>query len=56
MEPKKRVEKLPYRLLITQISVIFRCVSNLCNRSLIDVIRDLWTLSEIPEKYFDNEQ
>ena len=26
---------------------IYQCISNLCNRSLIDIIRDFWTYSEI---------
>jgi hypothetical protein len=40
---------------ITQIFLIFQCISYLCNRSLIDVIRDFWTFSEIPI-YLDIEQ
>ena len=32
---------------ITQISINFQCVSYLCNRSLIGVIRDFETFSEI---------
>jgi len=33
--------------MITQISMIFQCVSYLCNRFLIGVIRDFGTFSEI---------
>ena len=38
---------------ITQISIIFQCVSYLCNRSLIGVIRDFETFSEISKIKLD---
>jgi len=31
----------------TRMNLIYQCISNLCNRSLIRVIRDFWTLLEI---------
>ena len=31
----------------TQVFLIFQCISYLCHRFLIDVIRDSWTFSEI---------
>ena len=39
--------------MITQTSMISQCVSYLCNWSLIGVIRDFWTFSEIILKWID---
>ena len=46
-------EKLLHALLITQIFLIFQRISNRSNRSIIGVIKDFWTFSEISSKSLD---
>ncbi|OGP92866.1 MAG: hypothetical protein A2157_11220 [Deltaproteobacteria bacterium RBG_16_47_11] len=36
-----------FKKMIPQIFYIYQYISNLCNRFLINVIRDFWTFSEI---------
>jgi hypothetical protein len=40
---------------ITLIFLIFQWTSYLCNRFLIDVIRDFWIFSEIPDFFLDKK-